>query len=85
MSPIHVHIDRVVLRGIDPSDRHALVSGLKSELARVLAESATQGAISKSRRTPVMRLGELPMEPGIGGARKLGSGIARAIGKGIKR
>ena len=85
MSTIHVHIDRLVLRGIDPSDRHALVSGLKTELARVLADAATQSAISKSRRTPVMRLGKMPMEQGVGGARKLGGGIAQAIGKGIKR
>ena len=85
MSPIHVYIDRVVLRGIDPSDRHALVSGLKTELARVLADPATQGAMTKPRRTPVMRLGRMPMELGIGGARKLGGGIARAIEKGIKR
>ena len=85
MSPIHVHIDRLVLRGIDPSDRYALVAGLKMELARVLADPATQSTVTKSRRTPVMRLGRLPMEQGIGGARKLGGGIARAIGKGIKR
>lgn len=85
MSPIHVHIDRVVLRGIDAADRHALVSGLKTELARVLADPATQNAMSKSRRTPVMRLGKMPMEQGIGGARKLGGGIAQAIGKGIRR
>lgn len=85
MSPIHVHIDRLVLRGIDPSDRNALANGLKSELARVLADPATQSAMSKSRRTPVMRLGKMPMEQGIGGARKLGGGIALAIGKGIKR
>ena len=85
MSPIHVHIDRVVLRGIDPSDRHALVAGLKTELARVLADPAIQGGMTQSRRTPVMRLGKMPMELGIGGARKLGGGIARTIGKGIKR
>ena len=85
MSPIHVHIDRIVLRGIDPSDRHALVSGLKTELARVLADPATQSGMGKSRRTPVMRLGAMPMEQGTVGARKLGGGIARAIGKGIKR
>ena len=85
MSPIHVHIDRVVLRGIDPADRHALVAGLKTELAQVLADPVIQGGMTKSRRTPVMRLGKMPMEQGIGGARKLGGGIARAIGKGIKR
>ncbi len=85
MSPIHVHIDRLVLRGIDPADRNALVAGLKTELARVLADPGTQRAMVKSRRTPVLRLGKMPMEQGIGGARKLGGGIARAIGKGIKR
>ena len=85
MSPIHVHIDRVVLRGIDPADRHALVAGLKTELARVLADPVIQGGMTQSRRTPVMRLGKMPMEQGIGSARKLGGGIARAIGKGIKR
>ena len=85
MSPIHVHIDRVVLRGIDPADRHALVAGLKTELARVLADPVIQGGMTQSRRTPVMRLGKMPMEQGIGGARKLGGGIARAIGKGTAR
>jgi hypothetical protein len=85
MSPIHVHIDRVVLRGIDAADRDALVAGLKTELTRVLSDPATQGGMTKSRRTPLMRLGKMPMEEGIGGARKLGGGIAQAIGRGIKR
>ena len=62
----------------------AIVRGERDD-ARVLADPATQSAVTKSRRTPVMRLGRLPMEQGIGGARKLGGGIARAIGKGIKR
>jgi len=84
MSRIDVTIDRLVLRGLDLSGQQAFLSGLKSELARMLADPATRAACAHSRRTPVLKLGRVPMEPGIGGARKLGSGIARAIGRGIK-
>jgi hypothetical protein len=82
MSRINVHIDRVVLHGLDSAGREAFMSGLKSELARMLADPATQTA--RSRRTPVLRLGRVAMEPGLGGARKLGGSVARAIGRGIK-
>jgi hypothetical protein len=85
MSPIHVHIDRIVLRGVDPADRDALVSGLKSELARVLAHPEAAASYAVTRRTPVMRLGQIAMEPGLGGARKFGNSVARAIGKGMAR
>jgi hypothetical protein len=85
MSRIDVNIDRIVLSGIDPADRHALIGALKAELARVLVDPAARAAISKSRRTPVLRLEKMSMWQGTAGARKLGSGIARAIGKGISR
>jgi hypothetical protein len=85
MSRIHVTIDRMVLHGLDPADRQALVNGLRTELTRILADPATRAAWSRSRRTPVLRLGKMPMAQGIAGARKLGGGIARAIGKGISR
>ena len=81
---VTLHIDRLVLRGIDPLDQHALIDGLKSELARVLAQPATLEAIGDSRRTPVLRLGRVPMQPGRVGARALGAGVAKAIAKGIK-
>jgi hypothetical protein len=85
MSRIEVNIDRIVLRGIDPADRQALVNGLQSELARILADPAARAAISQSRRTPVLRLGKISMGQGTAGARKLGGGIAQAIGKGMTR
>jgi hypothetical protein len=85
MSRIDVTIDRVVLRGLEPADRHGLVDGLKRELARALAEPAIGSAPLNSRRTPVLRAGALPMEPGPAGARRLGGGVARAIAKGIAR
>jgi hypothetical protein len=85
MSTIHVHIDRIVLRGIDPADQKALISGLRTELSRILTDPATRTAQIGSRRTPVLRLGKLPLGQGTAGARTLGTGIARAIGKGIAR
>jgi hypothetical protein len=84
MSRIEVNIDRVVLRGVDPADQHSLVNGLKTELSRILADPATGIKLARSGRTPVLRVGRMSMDPGLGGARKLGSAIAGAIGKGIK-
>jgi len=81
MKRIDVTIDRVVLRGIDPGNRQALVNGLQTELARILA---TPGLATTPRHTPTLRLGRLPIETGQAGAAKLGHTIARAIGKGLK-
>jgi hypothetical protein len=84
MSPIHVTIDRLVLRGLDPAGREAFVHGLRSELAQQLANPAIRAACCQSRRTPVLKLGMMAIEPGNGATRRLGQGVARAIGRGIK-
>jgi hypothetical protein len=80
---LSVHIDRLVLRGIDPSDQQALAKGLKTELARVLGNSQARD-LTRMPGTSVMRLGRLPLQPGQAGASVLGKGVARAIGKGLK-
>jgi hypothetical protein len=85
MRRIDVTIDRVVLRGLEPADRHGLVEGLKRELARALARPAAGSAPLASRRTPLLRAAPMAMEPGPAGARRLGGGIANAIAKGIRR
>jgi hypothetical protein len=84
MSIIHVTIDRLALKGFDPADRKALVEGLQSELSRVLSDPATRAEWVRSRRTPVLRLGRMPLEPGPAGGRKFGASVARGIGKGLK-
>lgn len=81
---VTLHIDRLVLRGFDPLDQRALANGLKTELARVMASPGMREAMTKSRRTPVMKLGRMAMQPGQAGARALGVSVARAIGKGMK-
>jgi hypothetical protein len=81
---IEVNIDRVVLRGIEPSDRKAMIEGLEAELSRILAAPLSDGRKIQSLRTPVLKLGRMPLEPGPAGGRKFGSGVARAIGRGVK-
>jgi hypothetical protein len=84
MSRIRLTIDQLVLKGIDGADRHALVDGLKGELSKVLADPATRAEWARTRRTPVLRLGKMPLESGSSGSRRMGAQIARAIGKGLK-
>jgi len=79
VSRIEVTIDRLVLAGIDPGDRDALVAGLRDGLARALAETSFVSA--RSRRAAVVRVGGLTLEPGRAGTRALGSGVGQAIGR----
>jgi hypothetical protein len=95
---IHVTIDRLVLGGLEPAARSSFVEGLRRELGRVLADPATRALMrdsrSATRLAPVLRLGQVPLQPGISGARTLGNAVARAIvrsgaigsaGKGVRR
>jgi hypothetical protein len=84
VSRIRLTIDRLVLRGFEPGDRKALVEGLQSELSRVLTDPATRSEWARSHRTPVLRLVSLPLESGFSGARRLGGGVARGVGKGLR-
>jgi hypothetical protein len=84
MSRITLTIDRLVLTGFDPAERGALVEGLQGELSRVLADPATRADWARSRRTPVLRLGPMPLQGDRAGGRKFGQGVARAVGKGLK-
>lgn len=84
MSRVRVNIDSLVLKGVDPIARKALVEGLRAELSRVLSDPAVRGAWTRSQRTPVLKLGRMPLEPGAAGGRGFGGGLARAIAKGGK-
>lgn len=79
---MNVTIDRLVLRGMDPAARTAFVDGLRRELAHVLADPAARAGMQGSQRTPVLRLGQMPLGDGASGARSLGRSVARAIAKG---
>jgi hypothetical protein len=92
VSRIHLHIDRVVLRGFDSTDRHVsreLVRSLEAELGRMMADPAVRASFTQSdaqkRAFSVLRVGQVPMGQDVAGARKMGVQIARSIGKSIKK
>ena len=84
MSRIRLTIDALALHGFDAADSRALVEGLRSELASVLSDPLARAEWARSHRTPVLRLGRIPLESGTAGSRKFGRGMAHAIGKGLK-
>jgi hypothetical protein len=84
MSRIRVNIDQLVLKGFDPAERKALVEGLHRELSRVLSDATVRSEWAFPHRTPVLKLGGMPFEPGPSGSRKFGGSVARGIGKGLE-
>ena len=63
MSRIRLTIDQIVLRGVEADTRRPLIEGLQAELSRLLADPAGRAEWARSRRTPLLRLGRLAMEP----------------------
>ena len=84
MSRINLTIERLVLRGFEPADRSALIEGLQEELLRVLASPADRATWARSHRTPVLKLGPMPVSLGPSGGKNFGNRMAEAIGKGLK-
>ena len=84
MSRIHLTIDRLVLGGLDSTAREAFVAALTKELHNAIANPAARATWAHPHRTPVLRLNRMPLDPGAGGARKLGSQVAREIAGGLK-
>jgi len=79
---VNVTVDRVVFGGLDPAARSAFLNGLRTHLSRILADPAMLASLcpeSGSRRTPVLRLERVSLQPGNAGARNLGAKVARAI------
>jgi hypothetical protein len=80
-----IHIDRVVLRGVDPHQAKAIVEGLRTELATVFSSAAFRGTLRHSRSAEVIRVGSVPLGAGLSDAKRFGSAVARAAGKGMRK
>jgi hypothetical protein len=78
-----VHIDRLVLRGFRPEDRHAIAAGLQEGLADALngAHGATQSAFPEA--VPTLRAGRVEVGPGTS-VQQIGGEVARVVGKRVK-
>jgi hypothetical protein len=84
MSRIRLIIDRLVLNGFDPREGKALASALQSQLQQVLADPATRNEWAHPHRTPVVKLGRIPLQPDAVGASRFGKQMGRAVGRGLK-
>ena len=83
MSRIHLKIDRLVLNGLHPGQDKVLVETLRAQLLHILSDRASRGEWARSHRTPVLKLGRVPIDAGAAGARKFGAQVARRIGRGL--
>jgi hypothetical protein len=84
MSRIHLTIDNLVLRGLDPAGQRAFIASLRREMESFLANPAARNEWARTHRTPVLRLNRMSLEPGAAGAGKLGSQVARGIARGLR-
>ena len=84
MSHIRVNIDRLVINGLEPGNAKALADELQAQLSRVLSDRTERAAWARSHRTPLLKLPQMSLKPGLGGGRKLGKQIAQAVGRGLK-
>lgn len=77
-----VHIDRLVLRGIEATDAAAVSAGIETQLRQLLGEPgrAVQIAVAGDRRR--VKAGEVDTGK-VNGARQLGRSAARQIVKGV--
>ena len=84
VSRIRLTIDRVVLNGFEHVEAKALATTLESQLSQVLADKGTRNTWAHPHRTPVLKLGRMPLEPGTTGAQNFGKTLGRAVGRGLK-
>jgi hypothetical protein len=84
MSRIHLTIDRLVLKGLPQGHDKLLEEALRTQLTQALSDRKARTEWARSHRTPVLKLGRVPLDSGSTGARKLGTQIARGIGRGLR-
>ncbi len=84
MSRIRLTVDRLVLNGFEALEGKALSEAMRAQLSQMLSERANRAEWARSHRTPVMKLGRMPLEAGTAGAGKLGRQVARAVARGLQ-
>jgi hypothetical protein len=84
MSRIQLNIERLVIRGFGQAEAKSLVDTLRSQLHQVLLDRTHREDWALPHRTPVLKLGRMPLEAGAAGAGKFGREMARSIKRGLK-
>ena len=83
MKRVVVHIDRLVLKGFRPEDRHAIAAGLQQELGRVFAEREAVSLLRAKGDVSRLQVG-MPIEQG-SRPQRVGESVAQGIGKEIMK
>ena len=84
MKRVVVHIDRLVLKGFRPEDRHAIAVGLEQELGRVFADQEAVSHLSAVGDVSRLQVGSVPIEQG-SMPQRVGESVAQGIGREIKK
>ena len=84
MKRLIVHIDRLVLKGFRPEDRHAIAAGLEQELGRVFADQEAVSRLSAVGDVSRLQLDGVSVEHG-SKPQRVGESVAQSIGKEIKK
>lgn len=83
-SPIHLHIEELVLHGFAPGDRHRIGEAVQLELARLLTKEANPPALTKSAQIDRLNGGTFQMT-GTARPEATGAQVARAVFGGLKQ
>lgn len=84
MTRVAVHIDRLVLKGARPEDRHAIAQGLERELARVFGERDAAARLRRLGDVPRMKVDGVAIEQGAV-PQRVGQSVAQGIGREMVR
>jgi hypothetical protein len=82
-SPIHLHIEELVLHGFAPGDRYRIGDAMQRELARLFTEKQTPPGLTKSTEIDRLNGGTFQMT-GAPRPESTGTQIARAVFGGLK-
>lgn len=80
---VELHIERLVLEGVSPTDRHAVASALERELGRLIR---TRGLPAALRRSGHLRsvTAELPERRRSASGATTGTAVARSVYGGLE-
>ena len=81
MSRLVLHIDRLVLTGIDRHDADAVAAGVQAELQRLLAEPGAAAALADAGPRGRIHAGQVAVA---GKGQAMGQALAGGIARGIK-
>jgi hypothetical protein len=79
---VHLHIERLVLEGVDAGDRAALSAAIEAELAKLLRRPGAIEALGAARQIDRTDGGSF-RTAGEAGVEAMGASLARAIHRGL--